>query len=176
MSETLSPCPTPCDGRKSFSSQAHGYEELAADDILFTEVRDGLSTGEVVEDYPDASKGPSVLALQTDAGGHPLHVVWDSQRKIRAGRAHYRLPSRSDKMVVRLQEAEETVTRKSVKLLHEGRYAAEVEVELIDDEAGWAPYLSVGDAEKLDTVRAALRKGDIALAGRYGRVFELQPI
>ena len=68
------------------------------------------------------------------------------------------------------------MTRKSVKLLHEGRYAAEIEVELIDDEAGWSPYLSAADAEKLDAVRAALRKGDVASASKYGRVFELQPV
>jgi competence protein ComEC len=39
--------------------------------------------------------------------------------------------------------------RKSVKLIHEGRYAAEVPVELIEDETGWSPYLSVSDALKL---------------------------
>ena len=30
------------------------------------------------------------------------------------------------------------------------------EVELIDGDAGWPPYLSVRDAEKLDDVREAL--------------------
>ncbi|MEP6888433.1 MAG: hypothetical protein ABI945_08940 [Nitrospirales bacterium] len=45
------------------------------------------------------------------------------------------------------------------KLVHEGRYLAEVDVELlvIDDE--WSPYLSVEDAYKLDDVREALKKG-----------------
>ena len=38
------------------------------------------------------------------------------------------------------------IEKKKIKLIHEGRYAAEVEVELIDDDTGWAPYLSVGDA------------------------------
>jgi hypothetical protein len=36
--------------------------------------------------------------------------------------------------------------------------------------------LSLGDARKLDTVRLALRQGDIAEASKYGRVFELMPI
>jgi len=34
-------------------------------------------------------------------------------------------------------------TRKQVKLVQEGEYVAEVEVELIESEEGWAPYLSL---------------------------------
>jgi hypothetical protein len=66
--------------------------------------------------------------------------------------------------------------RKSVKLIHEGRYAAEVPVELIEDDTGWSPYLSIEDAKKLDAVRQALREGEIAEAAKHGRVFELTPI
>ncbi len=68
------------------------------------------------------------------------------------------------------------MTRKSTKLIHEGKFAAEVPVELIEDETGWSPYLSLEDAQKLDQVRQALRDGDVATAARYGRVFELHPI
>ena len=67
-------------------------------------------------------------------------------------------------------------TRKSIKLLHEGQYAAEVPIELIEDDTAWAPYLSPEDVRKLDTVRLALRHGDIAEAAKYGRVFELTPV
>jgi len=66
--------------------------------------------------------------------------------------------------------------RKTTKLIHEGRYAAEVVVELIEDETGWSPYLSVEDAKRLDTVRLALREGDVAEAAKHGKVFELTPI
>ena len=68
------------------------------------------------------------------------------------------------------------MSRKSTKLVHEGKYAAEVDVELIEDDAGWSPYLSVADAKKLDTVRKALREGDNADAAKYARVFELTPV
>jgi hypothetical protein len=66
--------------------------------------------------------------------------------------------------------------RKHVKLVREGKYAAEVPVELIEDESGWSPYLSVDDATKLDAVRRALRDGDLPTAAKHGRVFELTPV
>jgi len=32
--------------------------------------------------------------------------------------------------------------RRRVKLVREGQYVAEVDVELIEDDTGWSPYLS----------------------------------
>jgi hypothetical protein len=66
--------------------------------------------------------------------------------------------------------------RKHVKLVHEGNYAAEVDIELIDTGEGWAPYLSLEDAEKLDDVREALRKEDISTVSKLARVFRLTPV
>jgi hypothetical protein len=66
--------------------------------------------------------------------------------------------------------------RQHTKLIHEGRYAAEVEVTLIETEEGWSPYLSLKDAQKLDAVRKALRRGDLKQASQLGRVFELTPV
>lgn len=69
-----------------------------------------------------------------------------------------------------------TRTRQTKKLVREGKYAAEVAVELIEDETAWSPYLSLDEAKKLDAVRLALRAGDLATAAKYGRVFELHPV
>ena len=66
--------------------------------------------------------------------------------------------------------------RRHTKLVREGAYAAEVEVELIDGEGGWAPYISPVDAGRLDEVRDALRRGDVPAAARLGRVFRLTPV
>ncbi len=66
--------------------------------------------------------------------------------------------------------------RSTTEFVREGQYAAEVDVELIEDDTGWSPYLSLDDAKKLDAVRVALRAGDIAAAAKHGRVFELQPV
>jgi len=68
------------------------------------------------------------------------------------------------------------MTRSKVELVREGKYAAEVSVELIEEEGGWSPYLSLEDARKLEAVRLALREGNIAEASKYGRVFELMPL
>ncbi len=67
-------------------------------------------------------------------------------------------------------------TRHHTKLVHEGHYVAEVDVELIDSDTGWAPYLSLDDANRLDDVREALRRGDIKTAGSLARVFALTPV
>jgi len=66
--------------------------------------------------------------------------------------------------------------RRRVKLIQEGRYVAEVEVELLEDETGWSPYLSPEDAYKLDDVGDALRRRDIKSASNLARVFELRPV
>jgi hypothetical protein len=67
-------------------------------------------------------------------------------------------------------------TRKRTKIVHEGKYIAEFDVELLEDETGWSPYLSLDDGYKLDNVREALRRGDIAAASRSSRVFSLTPV
>jgi hypothetical protein len=66
--------------------------------------------------------------------------------------------------------------RKKTKHVYEGKYVAEVEVMLVEDETGWSPYLSADDAYKLDDVRDALRHGDLEAAAKYGRVYELRPV
>lgn len=66
--------------------------------------------------------------------------------------------------------------KQSVKLIREGQFAAEVEVELLEDETGWSPYLSLAAARKLDEVRAALKKQDIEAAARQARVYKLTPV
>ena len=66
------------------------------------------------------------------------------------------------------------MTRSTIKLVRGGKYAAEIPVELIEEDGGWSPYLSIEEAQKLDSVRKALQAGDLASAGKYGRVFELK--
>ena len=66
--------------------------------------------------------------------------------------------------------------RKRTKYIHEGKYVAEVDVELLDDETEWSPYLSVEDAYRLDEVRSALRRGDFAAASTRARIYKLEPV
>ena len=62
------------------------------------------------------------------------------------------------------------------RLVHEGEYVAEVDVELIYSDEGWSPYLSQDDAYKLDHVREALRRGDVKSASRLAKVYTLTPV
>ena len=66
--------------------------------------------------------------------------------------------------------------RRRTKLVHEGQYVAEVDVELIDMNTGWSPYLSLDDAYKLDDIRNALRQGDVKSAAQLARIFTLTPV
>ncbi len=85
--------------------------------------------------------------------------------------------------------------RKTTEFIDEGKYAAEIVIELAYSDDSWSPYLSPEDVRKLDTVRLALSmipksgyrfsdkimlcqkyRGDIAEAAKHGRVFELTPV
>ena len=66
--------------------------------------------------------------------------------------------------------------RHHTKLIQEGDFVAEVDVELIENEEGWSPYISVSDAYKLDGIRDALQKGDVKKASQFGRIFRLTPV
>lgn len=64
----------------------------------------------------------------------------------------------------------------TVRIIREGKYAAEVPIEILEDETGWSPYVTFDDATKVADVRLALRRGDIATASKLAKVFELLPL
>ncbi len=66
--------------------------------------------------------------------------------------------------------------RRRTKFLHEGPYVAAIEVDWIESDTGWPPYLSLEDARKLDDAREALRRGDLHKAAQLGRVYQLTPL
>jgi hypothetical protein len=67
--------------------------------------------------------------------------------------------------------------RWTTRLVREGEFVAEVAMELIEPGGGWAPYLSLEDAYKLDDVRDALRVGDLRRAARLAHhVYRLTPV
>ena len=65
----------------------------------------------------------------------------------------------------------------TTEILREGRYVAEVDVTFIETDGGWSPYLSLADAEKIEAVTLALKRGDVATARQLGgRVYELREV
>ncbi|MBI4774394.1 MAG: hypothetical protein HY788_09485 [Deltaproteobacteria bacterium] len=66
--------------------------------------------------------------------------------------------------------------RTRIKYIHEGHYVAEVDVELVESEEGWSPYLSLDQALRLDDIRAALRRGDLKTASSFARIYAMTPV
>lgn len=54
----------------------HGYDELVADDLTVRDIIAGSPEGIVIEEYPEYPKGPCVLIMLKDKGGHSIHAVW----------------------------------------------------------------------------------------------------
>lgn len=68
------------------------------------------------------------------------------------------------------------ITKKRTKIIHEGKYVAEVVIDVYEDDTGWSPYLSAETAYLLEDVREALRVGDLPGAAKFGKVYVLTPI
>jgi hypothetical protein len=154
----------------------HGFRELAADDLVAQDALAGIQPAIVVEDYPDSRKEPSVLVLQYDRNARPIHVMWGVPNAYGRPAIFVTANGPHRSAVSGFQEAQRTMTRNSKEFIHQGKYCAEVPVELIDDATAWSPYLTPDDVRKLDTVRLALRRGDITEAAKHGKVFELTPV
>ena len=59
---------------------AHGFEELASDDITLGELLDSLPKAVTVEEYQDYHKGPCVLVVQSANDRSTVHVCGVSPR------------------------------------------------------------------------------------------------
>lgn len=66
--------------------------------------------------------------------------------------------------------------KRTIKMVHEGEYMAEVDIELIYMDNGWSPYISLEDAQKLDEVREALRRKDFATAAGQAKIYTVSPL
>jgi hypothetical protein len=60
----------------------HAYEKLEKHDILPTVIMNRLKNAIVVENYPDANRGPTILVLVRDGDGSPIHAVWGIPKQV----------------------------------------------------------------------------------------------
>jgi hypothetical protein len=75
-----------------------------------------------------------------------------------------------------LHEEKKMRKKRYSKLVRQGEFVDEVDLELIETDEWWSPYVSLDDAYKLDDVREALRSGDLQHASRLARVYKLTPL
>lgn len=57
-----------------FEFSKHAVDQSLLRDVRVLEIREAISTGEVIEDYPDDKYGPSCLLFGFTSAGRPLHV------------------------------------------------------------------------------------------------------
>jgi hypothetical protein len=62
------------------------------------------------------------------------------------------------------------------EVTHRRRYVPEVDIELLDSQEGWSPYLPLEDVLKLDDIRAVLRRGALETAANLSRVYTLTSV
>ena len=56
----------------------HAQQEMVEEDITFDEVLEAISTGQILEDYPEHRRGPCCLINGITQNGRPLHIVCTS--------------------------------------------------------------------------------------------------
>ena len=60
--------------QNAFEFSEHALTQSILRDISVQEVREALTTGEMIEDYPDDKYGPSLLILGFTGQQRPLHL------------------------------------------------------------------------------------------------------
>ena len=64
----------------SWLPTTHALIRMERRNILMAEILMGLETAEIVEDYSQDQRGPSVLTLVKDEAGLPIHALWGIPR------------------------------------------------------------------------------------------------
>jgi hypothetical protein len=73
--------------------------------------------------------------LQQDAYGNPIHVLGAFQGRTEPAVVVTPI-AQSPPVIGRLYDTESLMTRRKIKLIRQGRYAAEVPIEPIEDDTG----------------------------------------
>ena len=154
----------------------HDYDELFADGLFAKDIVTGMSTAELVEEYPDFPRVRVSWCLDVTATANPCMLCEACRRANRVRRCWSRRTARTLSVGRKILKADKMTTKCHTKLVHEGLYVAEVDVKLVHSADGWSPHLTLEDATKLDDVREALRREDLAAAGNLARIFTLTPV
>ncbi|MCP4934710.1 MAG: hypothetical protein GY927_11020 [bacterium] len=62
------------------------------------------------------------------------------------------------------------------KLFRKDNFVAEIEVSLIVTDHEWAPYYSIEDVRKMETVEKALEEGDLKTVAKLAHLYTLTPV
>jgi hypothetical protein len=60
----------------------HAQQEMAEEDISLNEVLEAISTGDILENYPQHRRGACCLLNGPTENGYPLHIVCTTVRSV----------------------------------------------------------------------------------------------
>lgn len=66
--------------------------------------------------------------------------------------------------------------RTQTQLLHVGDYMAKLEIELEEEPEAWGPHVAPEALRRVDSVRAALKRGDVEAASKLAEVYEVRKL
>lgn len=66
--------------RYRFMMTAHADEEAREEDISLQEIREAITNGEIIEDYPAHRRGPCCLIYARVSSGRDLHLVITTEK------------------------------------------------------------------------------------------------
>lgn len=66
----------------SFRLTLHGQCEMSEENIKLDEVQEAITTGEIIENYPEHQRGPCCLLSGITKSGRNLHIVCTTTQPI----------------------------------------------------------------------------------------------
>jgi len=67
-------------------------------------------------------------------------------------------------------------TLTKTKRLYVGDVMAEIEVNMTDEPEAWGPHIDPEELDRIDSIREALKSGNLEAAAKEARLYSVKPL